>query len=151
MAQAIRTLQWTHSTELSVAQQAQASKVALSQRTSQEDAAKLGKQLIGLWPHANPPNPQAYSLGITKTLQKFPLGVAEECCDPTVGLAATREYVPTVAAVTEWCERRVKRHQGAIIHASKVAAEVQYSDAHRKTMLGRLRDLWKGLLKPVTQ
>lgn len=137
--------QWTPSRQLSIPAQAEASKAALRLPVSQEEAARLGKQLIGLWPHANPPNPQAYSLGITRTLQKYPLGVVEECCDPAAGLASTREYIPTVAAVTEWCERRVKRHQGAIIHARNVAADVAYSEEHRKTMLGRLRDLWKSL------
>lgn len=151
MAQDLKTQQWQPSRPLSIAQQAEASKVALAQRISPRQAAEFGQMLIGQWPHANPPNPQAYSLSIAKTLEKYPLGVVGECCDPTVGLASTREYVPTVAAVTEWCDRRVKRHTGAIIHANKVAGEVEYSDDHRKTMLGRLRDLWKGLLKPVTQ
>ena len=149
MAQQIE--RWQPSTTLSISQQAEASKVALSLKISPRQAAEFGKMLIGQWPHANPPNPGAYSLSIAKTLEKYPLGVVEECTDPTVGLASTREFIPTVAAVTEWCDRRVKRHQGAIIHANKVAADVQYSDDHRKTMLGRLRDLWKGLLKPVTQ
>src|ERR1700680_3779899 len=155
MAQDVQTQQWMPSRQLSIPQQAEASKGAVALKTSPLQAAEMGKMLIGQWPHANPPNPGAYSLSIAKTLEKYPLGVVEECCDPTVGLASTREFIPTVAAVTEWCERRVKRHQGAIKHGELEAElrreEVVFTPDHRKTMLGRLRDLWKGLLKPVTQ
>jgi hypothetical protein len=147
MAQEIQ--RWTPSTELSIAQQAAVSKIALALRTSPAEAARLGKMLVGQWPHASPPNPGAYSLSIAKTLEKYPLGVVEELVDPACGLASIREFVPTVMAVTEWCDRRVKRHQGAILHARNVAAEVEYSEEHRKTMLARLRDLWKGLLQQV--
>jgi hypothetical protein len=153
MAQNLRTQQtqrWTPSTQLSVAQQAEASKTALALRASQADAARLGKQLIGLWPHANPPNPQAYSLGITKTLEKYPLGVAEECCDPAIGLASIREFSPTPASITEWCDRRVKRHHGAIIHGrleqEAAAHDAKFTPEHRLTMLDRLKGLMRGLL-----
>ena len=60
-------------------------------------------------PHANPPNPGAYSLSIAKTLEKYPLGVAEECCDPQTGLARSREFPPTVACIVEWCERMTRK------------------------------------------
>lgn len=106
----------------------------------------MGKLLVGQWPHANPPNPGAYSLSIAKALEQYPVGVVEECCDPVIGLARAREFPPTVACITEWCEQRVKRHRGAILHgqleAERQQDEVRFSDQHRKTMLER----WSALM-----
>jgi hypothetical protein len=82
-------------------------------------------------------------------LQQYPLGVVQNCCDPRTGLAREREFPPTVASIVDWCELRVKRHQGAVIHARQIEAEKEFTEHHRKTMLGRLAELWKGLLKPV--
>jgi hypothetical protein len=153
MAQEIQ--RWTPSTELSITQQAAASKLAIAQRISPQQAAEFGKKLVGQWPHANPPNPGAYSLSIAKTLEKYPLGVVEECCDPQQGLATTREFPPTVMAITEWCDRRVKRHQGAIIHGNietaAVREEQQFPLEHRATMLQRLSKLMHGLFDKVAQ
>src|ERR1700689_4156885 len=92
---------WTPSTELSVMQQAAASKAALALRIRPQRAAELGKMLVGQWPHANPPNPGAYSLAIAKTLEKYPLGVVEELVDPKIGLSSLREFPPTVMSITE--------------------------------------------------
>jgi hypothetical protein len=36
--------------------------------------------------------------------------LVEECCDPS-GLASQREFSPTVAAIVEWCDRRLSFHQ----------------------------------------
>lgn len=149
MAQEIQTQRWQPSTELSIAAQAEASRAALALRVMPQRAAGMGKLLVGQWPHANPPNPGAYSLSIAKTLEKYPLGVVEELVDPQCGLASIREFPPTVMSITEWCDRRVKRHIGAIkhgeLHAVAVREERLFTDAHRKTMLGRLKDLWQSL------
>ena len=137
--------QWRPSTELSITQQAQKSAAILIQPTTQAEAAKQGKLLIGQWPHANPPNPGAYSLGIVKTLEQYPFGVVEECCDPVIGLARNREFPPTVACIVEWCDKRVAFHRGMIRWDQERAAEPQFSDEHRKTMLSRLQALMHGL------
>jgi len=148
MAQEIRP--WRPSTELSVMQQAAASKLALRDAISQQQAAEFGKLLIGQWPHASPPNPQAYSLSITTVLEQYPLGVVRECIDPVRGLARDREFPPTQKSVIEWCDRRVKRHQGAIIHgqieAREKVEEVQFTPEHRKSMLQRWADLMHRLI-----
>lgn len=89
-------------------------------------------------------------------LQQYPLGVVEECCDPRFGLARTREFPPTVQAVTEWCDYRVKRHQGAILWAKKDAEEkrqeVEFPAERRQSMLNRLSALMHGLFdKPQAE
>ena len=138
------------STKSQIIARAEQSRAAMRQPTSMKDASRLGKQLLGCFPHARPADPESYALAITSVLQQYPLGVAEECCDPRTGLARTREFPPTVASIVDWCELRVKRHTGAMIHASKVVLEKEFSDDHRKTMLQRLMGLWKSL-KAVPQ
>jgi hypothetical protein len=148
--------QWRPSTALSIMQRAELAKTAMALRTSLETAARLGKQLVGQWPHANPPNPGAYSLAIAKTLEKYPLGVVEECCDPVAGLAAVRDFPPTINSIVLWCDMRLKQHQGAIIWGKQEAAahreEQLFPLAHRQSMLRRLSKLMHGLFdKPQAE
>lgn len=139
---------WKPSTSLSIEQEAAKSKATLRLSTSPQQALTLTKRLLGAWPHANPPDPVGYARSIAETLAQFPLGLVEECCDPVRGLARTREFPPTVAAVTEWCERRLKQHQGMVRWGEKKAAErPEFPPEHRARMLQRwqelLRSLWQ--------
>lgn len=147
MAQQIQSAQ--PSTRSQIIQQAATAKSILETPTSAKQAAEAGKRLLGSFPHAKPADPEGYALSIAMVLQQYPLGVVQNCCDPRTGLAREREFPPTVASIVDWCELRVKRHQGAVIHARQIEAEKEFTEHHRKTMLGRLAELWKGLLKPV--
>ena len=152
MAQAVQTQRWQRSIVLSPMQRWEQAVAKVRYSTSPQRAAELGKQLVGQWPHANPPDPRTYSLSIAKILEQFPLGVAEECCDPTAGLAKHREFPPTVAAVQEWCNLTTRAYV-AIAERMKPAdakPEREFSEGHRKTMLQRLMGLWKSL-KTVPQ
>ena len=88
--------------------------VTLKWSTSPQDALKATKQLIGAWPHANPPDPAGYAASLAAALAAYPLGLVQECCDPRTGLAKTREFPPTVQSINEWCDRRLAYHRGAI-------------------------------------
>jgi hypothetical protein len=143
MAQQIQ--RWAPSTELSPQQKWDRAVTKVRYSISPQQAAEFGKQLVGQWPHANPPNPETYSLSIAKTLEKYPLGVVEECCDPQTGLARFREYPPTVAAVVEWCELRTRAYV-AISQRRPPTPEVVHSEEHCATMRERLRNFfvqWK--------
>lgn len=78
--------------------------------TSPQQAFSAAEQLLGQWPHAKPPNPKTYSAAIAATLAAYPPGIVQECCDPRKGLARTREFPPTVAAIIEWCDLRLAHH-----------------------------------------
>ncbi|HEX9138970.1 MAG TPA: hypothetical protein VF848_04225 [Steroidobacteraceae bacterium] len=133
---------------LSVMEQARASRLILAAPTTIEQAARHGKLLLGQWPHANPPNPEAYSLGVTATLRLYPLGIVKEILEPGIGLAASREYPPTQKAVKDWCDKRLAFHRGMIRMAAiatetaaDVALDAAFTPEHRRTMLERLRAL----------
>lgn len=103
------------------------------------------KKLLSAWPHARPPNPAGYAASLAAVLEGYPLGVVEECCDVRTGLARHREYLPTPAAIVEWCDRRVTFHRGMVKWGERVKPERQFSDEHRKSMLERLKSLVHGL------
>ena len=141
------------STDLSIEQRATLATAALQWSTSPQEALKAAKRLAGSWPHARPPDPEVWAASLAAALSNYPLGVVQECCDPRVGLARSREFPPTVACIVEWCDVRVKRHRGAIIHAKQEAAakveKRQYTDEHGQTMLQRLSKLMHNLFDPA--
>lgn len=65
------------------------------------------EKLIGSWPHARPPNPDAYARALADVLEQYPFGVVEECCNPLTGIARSREFPPTVACIVAWCDLAV--------------------------------------------
>ena len=138
--------QWTPSTDLSPTAKWDRAVAKVRYSTSPQRAAELGKQLVGQWPHANPPNPGAYSLSIAKTLEKYPLGVAEECCDPQTGLARHREFPPTVACIVEWCERKTAAYV-AVSRRGPPEPEkaIVQTEQHMATMRDKLRAFFSQL------
>lgn len=139
---------WKPSTSLSIEQEARKSKEILKCATSRQAAVKQAKQLLRSWPHANPPDPAGYAEAIATTLAQYPLGLVEECCDVRTGLAKSREFPPTVAAVTDWCDRRLIYHRGIVKWGDRKAAErPEFPEAHRQSMLKRLQDLMHGIFK----
>lgn len=139
---------WMPSTALTIEQQAQRSALALKHATSPQEAIKAARQLAGSWPHARPPDPDGYAASLAAALAAYPLGVVQECCDPRTGLARVREFPPTVAAIVEWCDRRLTYHRGMVKWGERVRKpEPEYSEEHRRGMLGRLQELMRGLLK----
>src|ERR1700723_2887677 len=139
--------QWRPSTALSPVQKWDQAVAKVRYSTSPQRAAELGKQLVGQWPHANPPNPGAYSLSVAKTLERYPLGVAEECCDPQTGLARYREFPPTVAAIVDWCELTTRAYVAISQRPRPEPPPVIHSEEHCATMRERLRALFSSFRK----
>jgi hypothetical protein len=126
----------------------QAAAALASPRPTEQQAAMEGKRLLGSYPHAKPADPQGYALAISVVLQAYPLDVVRQCCDPRTGLARTREFTPTVASIVEWCDRRVRQHEGAVIHGKLEQAKIseeRFTPEHRLSMLERLKGLWTSL------
>jgi hypothetical protein len=87
------------------------SRNVLSRATSPREAVDAAERLIGQWPHARPPDAKTYAASLAAVLAGYPLGLVQECCDPRTGLARTREFPPTVAAIVEWCDKRLDHHR----------------------------------------
>jgi hypothetical protein len=109
------------------------------------------KRLLGAWPHANPPDPQAYAASLAAVLAAYPLGLVQECCDPRTGLARVREFPPTVAALVEWLDKRLQWHQTVAQYKGAGAPRIEqkFSDEHRKSMIERMQTLIHDLFDPA--
>jgi hypothetical protein len=81
----------------------------------------LAKRLIGQWPHVRPADPEIYVASIAAVLAGYPLGLVQECCDPRHGLARRAEFL-TIAAVVEWCDRRLEFHQSVAGYQGRIKA-----------------------------
>lgn len=138
---------WTPSTGLTIEQQAQRSAIALRYATSPQEAIRAAKQLAGSWPHARPPDADGYAASLAGALSAYPLGIVQECCDPRTGLAQKREFPPTVAAIVEWCDRRLTYHRGMVKWGERNKPEPQFSEQHERGMLKRLQDLMHSILR----
>lgn len=93
---------------------------------------------------------ETYAGAITAVLAGYPLGVVEECCDPRSGLARSREFPPTVAAVVEWCDKRMIYHRQWAVYVPLMLTPQSvenFSPEHRKSMLTRLQGVLFELFK----
>ena len=79
--------------------------------TADSIALKAAKALVCQWPHAKPPDADAWQIAIGAKLSCYPPMLVKECCDPRSGLATVREFPPTVQAVTEWCDARLQYYR----------------------------------------
>lgn len=71
-------------------------------------AIELATKLIGAWAKSEADDPHLYLLSIASALREYPTLIGEQCADPRIGLARTREFLPTVASVHAWCLDRIK-------------------------------------------
>lgn len=143
---------WTPSPSLGLAQRAEQSRAILQCATSPREAIDAAERLIGQWPHAKPPDAKTYAASLAAVLAQYPLGLVHECCDPRVGLARSREFPPTVAALVEWLDKRIDWHTKLAAHKpplllpSEERVEPIMSEAERETMRERVGALFAGLL-----
>ena len=144
------TRSWSPSTTLSREQRIEKAKMVLRYSTSSQEALLAAKQLIGLYPHARPPDPETYAAGIAAVLAGYPLGLVRECVDPRTGLARSREFPPTPACIFEWCDRWLSLYRDLANlkpMAQKVAVEREYTEQHKQSMIKRLQVVMRDLLR----
>lgn len=134
-------------TTLSLEQRSSISRVVLSSTTSATEAARAAKQLVGSYAHMKPGDPDVFVASIAAVLSGYPLGLVQECADPRFGIARTAKFL-SIAELVEWLDRRLEFHQALAGHKPRPPAlpAPVFSDDHKRTMLGKLRDLMAGLM-----
>ena len=110
-------------------------------------ALEAADKLVGQWPHARPVNFDTWLTSLAAALAEYPSVVAGECIDPRRGLAKKREFPPTVACLTEWCDEKMQEMH--MFAAYKPIAQrlppPDYSSEHREGMLVRLSQVVRGI------
>lgn len=99
--------------EFRAALQARAPEVLTSRRPAASAAVDLATKLIGAWPYGKADDPKTYLASLGAALGEYPMMIAEECADPRTGLARTREMMPTVASIHDWCGNRLDYYRKA--------------------------------------
>lgn len=138
-----RALSLRPSTTSLLEQKAAQAKTALTTPTTSPSVAlKAAKQLVGCFPHARPPEPETYAAALGATLAQYPPAIVAECVDPRVGLARTREFPPTVAAIVEWCDARLRYYESlSKYQAREQKPEPVFTDEDRARAKRFLADL----------
>lgn len=112
--------------------------------TSRQHALEQAKKLIGSYPHARPPDVEGYANSLADIFELYPLGVVKECCDVRSGIARTREFPPTIAAVVKWCDLALGAYRNLSTMKLPTPDKV-FSEEHCQTMRERLSKLMHGL------
>ena len=105
------------------------------------------------WPHAKPVDFDIWYTSIGAVLAEYPAVIVDECRNPRRGLSKVREFPPTIACVTEWCDARLKEYKALAEYRPLLARgpEPDYSNDHREGMLQRLSTLLHDLFNPKRQ
>lgn len=121
--------------------------ILASGRPKASDVIRAASRLIGSVPHGKPADPETYAAAISAALADYPIGVIEECCDPRTGLVRKLDYLPTVKQVIDWCDSRLDYHRKMANWRPREPEPppLQFSDEHRRTMLGKLVELFRGM------
>src|SRR6188768_1905198 len=73
--------------------------------TMQEAIAAVGK-MLNAYPNARDGIRDGYMGTIAALLCQYPRGVASDCANPINGVCRETKFLPTVAEVVAWCEKR---------------------------------------------
>jgi hypothetical protein len=103
MANAVSVMQPTN---VSLEQRSKTACSILAQRTTTTQALRLAKDLVGNFPNLRPDNPGRFIESVDQVLGQYPLGIAQECADPIVGIASKVEFL-SIKALIDWCEGRL--------------------------------------------
>lgn len=108
--------------------------------TSRPQALEQARKLVGCYPHARPPDGEGYANALADIFEQYPLGIVQECCDARTGIARSREFPPTVAAVVKWCDITLGAYRNLAV-MKLPAPEKVFSEEHCQTMRERLSKL----------
>lgn len=118
--------------------------------TSPSVAGKAADKLVRQWPHAKPPDADAWIDAIATALECYPPGIVAECVDPRIGLFKTREFPPTGVAVHDWCAARLEYHAKWAKYAPRPKLIEKPYPTQKHPGIGQwLSDLAKRLLFPA--
>jgi hypothetical protein len=109
--------------------------------TSRLQALQQATRLLGHYPNARPPDPEAYLNGLAEIFEHYPLGIVEQCCDVFFGIAATERFPPSPSEVRRWCDLYTAAALAIVRRGPPQPERAPYSDEHCATMRGRLQKL----------
>lgn len=105
--------------------------------------------------HGNPYRHKAdaaYLNAIAQVFMRYPKDIALACADPSSGVATESEYMPTTAAVTAWCEKKMapiyqaqERYQRA---EAQLKARDEYNAPKSPALIAKMK-AWTDRTDPI--
>jgi hypothetical protein len=89
----------------------------LPANTAPDDASRMARTMIGVYPRADVLDPETYVTAIAGTLAQFPPHVSQKVADPINGLPGRLKFLPRVAEVREACEAEAQRQRTIVARA----------------------------------
>jgi hypothetical protein len=119
--------------------------------TSRLRALENARKLIGYFANARPADAEGYINGLAEIFEQYPLGIVEECCSITRGVARScGDFLPSPQRVMDWCNRQLGAAQN-LIRIGPPEPERQFTEEERVVgrraitkLLGWMKAGWKG-------
>lgn len=142
---------WTPSTALSNGNGYERSVAMVRYSTSRLSALENARKLIGYFANARPADAEGYINGLAEIFEEYPLGIVEECCSITRGVARScGDFLPSPQRVQDWCSLRLSGAQN-LIRIGPPKPEQQFTEEERvigrraiTKLLGWMKAGWKG-------
>lgn len=125
----------------SLERKAAAARSHLAQPTTRLRSLDLAEKLIGSFSNCRPPDAKVFADSVAQVLQKYPLGLAEEACDPQRGAALAMDWLG-LKALGDWCDARMEYYAKL---ARYQAPPVRLEPPSDPTMAARVCALFKDL------
>lgn len=120
------------------------SRSTIARSTTEVDAARAAKTLIGSYAFLKVHDPDVFNASIAAVLSQYPLGLVQECVDPRRGAARKIKFL-SVNELVDWLDGRLEFHQALARHVPRVALPAPvpkvHPPEHRATMVERFRAL----------
>jgi len=138
MAQAVEL----HRPSPSLEQRVSEARSILRLATTRKQALDLAERLIGSFANCRPPNEKQFADSVALVLEKYPLGVAQECCDPQTGLALKVDFLG-IRALGQWLDDRLEFYSSLAAYAQRRLPPPELPDD--PAMAARVHELLRGL------
>ncbi len=101
---------------------------ALSDRMTLSESIEGAARIVDAYPSGGRDAGKGYLGALAATLATYPRCVSEACCDPRRGIVQDSKFMPAIAEVVQWCEKKVKPLYDQERSASRVAQQLAARD-----------------------
>ena len=140
---------WQPRTDLSKLSGYERSVAMVRYSTSRLSALENARKLVGHFPNGRAE--EGYINGLADIFEEYPLGIVQECCHITRGIArGCGDFLPAPQRVIDWCSLRLAGSEN-LIRRGPPKPERQFTEQERVVgrgaitkLLGWMKDGWNG-------
>ena len=88
-----------------------------------EYAAERARLMLGCYPNGRANDPDTYVAAVAAILSEYPQAVVQRVTDPRTGIARKVKFLPSIAELSEACERALLEVWGPLYRAAREATQ----------------------------